>query len=345
MISQQHSELAESAFARLSGSLNAVASLEGPKLPRLLSKREWQGQTRLRIGDYLKHLQGPWRPSKLRAVDNALKKYSKERIRCVRRADSFQQKLQKLIDSGTDIGTGHWKRKLKKLLDAKGRELKAYERAVEAAKAVSNRYDDWRGTNDFKFRGQQMRPRAVRNYEEQFGTFVIEEGATQLETCRSKLKAATDGYQRAQRELRSQFWAGLRSVGSSLLRLDPGGTTLDVFRPNVPDSLLQTPSHLRESNPEPMLHAPTARRPPLSPSLSPSLSRSPSPASSLSSLTSESSQPPDRPSRPLPPTTSQLPAASPPLASRPRRRHGSDRPPTPLEGFVSGRTRSSPRHG
>ena len=247
MISQQHSELAESAFARLSGSLKTVEGLESPKLPRLFTKQEWQGRTKLSFWELRRTI--PWRPNELRAVDNALKKYSEARVQYERLAETNQQKLQKLTDSVAAIDNGRWQRKLNGLLASKGRELKAYKRALEAAGGVDNRFDHWLNTRDFHFRGLQKSSRAVHDLVEQFSPFNLMGSAaqleSQLESRRSKLTEAIDSYRNARRELKSDNWAALRRAARSLLRLDFVGAMMDLRSSDAPNSLLQTPSQLR----------------------------------------------------------------------------------------------------
>lgn len=283
MIFQQH-KLADSAFANLSRSLITVAGLASPKLPRLPSKREWQGHTHLSFWEQLLRGESPWRPNELRAVDNALKEYSKARIRYERLADSNQQNFQKLIHSdtdsdtviGTDIGGGCWQRKLNELLASKGRELRAYERAAEAAGVVSNRLDRWSQTQDHQFRGLEKTPVAMRKItdqvrlfkrplamgklNDQVSSFNLEDSTAQLRSRRSKLTKATDRYQRAQRDFTSLRQAILGSFARSLLRLDLSGAMIDLMYSKPPDSLLQSTWQLRKPHDNPTLHAPTLQR-------------------------------------------------------------------------------------
>ena len=263
MISQRHRELVDSAFANLSGSLSTVAGLESPALPQLPSKREWQGHTPLSFWGQLLHRKSPWRCNELHALDNALQEYSQARIRYERLADSNERELRKLTLPDTDTGIARRKRRLKALLDSKGRELKAYERAVEAAEGVLRRYDHWSSTNDFHLRRLQKRPGALWRYKDhQIHLFLLKKSAVQLGSRRSKLTQATDGYQSAHRGLRSHSWAALRRAGRSLLRLDLSGAMMDLMYSTAPNSLLQSTSQLRKPNANPNFPAPTPQRSP-----------------------------------------------------------------------------------
>src|ERR1700749_3585468 len=142
-------DMKSTAFEKLNTSLATLGRLESNSLPRISSKSEWQGKTRLPI------YRSPWRPKSLRTLDSALRDYHKVRVIYERRAASNAQKLQRLVNEGADVGGTGWQAQLAKYHNLKRRELATYDRAIDALAKVTSALEHWSTTKDYKQRANK----------------------------------------------------------------------------------------------------------------------------------------------------------------------------------------------
>lgn len=220
-------QIANAADERVKDSFLVVQQLRSRRLPRLPSKREWRGQTRLTLRDQLWRRQVPFRQLKLRQLDGALKRYSKERIRYERLVDSNRRKLDKL-DRAPDKFRAGWRRKLNQLLNAKTQELKAYEKALTAAERVSARFDSWKLTHDYTFRADRKRPVAVAKLKMRLAYLALPQNRQTLASQQLQLSTARDHFQSAKHGFQNYRNAVIGPAARSLLKGDLVGAMTDA---------------------------------------------------------------------------------------------------------------------